>query len=143
MKDSVSAWLRAAEEDLSVIGSLLHSKLATVAASFHAQQCVEKSLKAVLEEYSKRVPKIHDLDILFSEVKKYFDIEFDKFIINKLNMLYIESRYPGAFGFLPNGKPSSEDVEEFYAFATSIYDTVRDHLTTKSKPKIFTSVATD
>jgi HEPN domain-containing protein len=135
MKRSVSAWLLAAEEDLSVIGALLHSNLATGAASFHAQQCVEKSLKAVLEEYSKRVPKIHDLDKLFSEVKNYIDIESDRLIIDKLNMLYIESRYPGAFGFLPNGKPTSENVEEFYTFAKSIYDAVRNHLTTRNTPK--------
>jgi HEPN domain-containing protein len=133
MKSSVSAWLMAAEEDLSVIESLLHSKLATGAACFHAQQCVEKSLKAVLEEYAKRVPKIHDLDKLLSEVKQYVDIESDKLTIDKLNMLYIESRYPGAFGFLPTGKPTSEDVEKFYAFAENIYDTVRNHLTTHSK----------
>jgi hypothetical protein len=43
MKSSVSAWLSAAEEDLSVIGSLLQSNLATGAASFHAQQCGEDS----------------------------------------------------------------------------------------------------
>ena len=129
MKASVSAWLRAAEEDLSVIVSLLHSNLATGAACFHAQQCVEKSLKAVLEEYSKKVPKIHDLDKLLSEAKQYVDIVCDKLMIDKLNMLYIESRYPGAFGFLPNGKPTSEDVERFYAFAQSVYDTITNHLT--------------
>lgn len=114
--------------NLCCIASLL-----TGAASFHAQQCVEKCLKAVLEEYTKRVPKIHDLDKLFSEVKNYVDIESDKVVINKLNMLYIESRYPGAFGFLPNGKPTSENVEEFYAFAKNIYDIVRNHLTTLNK----------
>lgn len=130
MKASVSAWLRAAEEDLSVIVSLLHSNLATGAACFHAQQCVEKSLKAVLEEYSKKVPKIHDLDKLLSEVKQHVDIVCDKLMIDKLNMLYIESRYPGAFGFLPDGKPTSEDVEKFYAFAKSVYDTITNYLTT-------------
>ncbi|MBF0413437.1 MAG: HEPN domain-containing protein [Desulfamplus sp.] len=53
MKPSVSAWLEASEEDLSVVKALLQSKLATGAASFHAQQCVEKSLKALLEEHTK------------------------------------------------------------------------------------------
>jgi HEPN domain-containing protein len=96
---------------------------------------VEKTLKAVLEKYAKRVPKIHDLDKLLSEVKNYIDIESDKSVINKLNMLYIESRYPGALGFLPDGKPTSENVEEFYAFAKNIYDTVRNHLTTLDKPE--------
>lgn len=132
MKQAVSAWLQASEEDLFVVEALLKSRLATGAASFHAQQCVEKSLKAVLEEYTKRVPKIHDLDKLFFEVKDYVDIEYDDLIVNKLNTLYIESRYPGAFGFLPDGKPSLEDVDKFYHFAKSIYDTIKNHLSRSS-----------
>ena len=73
MKKSSSAWLSACEEDLLAVASLLESGLATGAASFHAQQCVEKSLKAVLEEYAGAVPKIHDLDRLFTEARKYID----------------------------------------------------------------------
>ncbi|QTA80226.1 HEPN domain-containing protein [Desulfonema limicola] len=128
MKHSVLAWLQACEEDLSAAESLLQSKVAAGAASFHAQQCVEKCLKAVLEQYTKTVPKIHDLDKLFYEAQKYINIETDEIIVNKLNMLYIKSRYPGAFGFLPDGKPSMEEVESFYNFANNIYDMVKIHL---------------
>ncbi|MCI5137803.1 MAG: HEPN domain-containing protein [Candidatus Electrothrix sp. AX5] len=128
MKLSVSAWLQACEEDLCAAESLLHSGVATGAASFHAQQCVEKALKAVLEKYAGTVPRIHDLDRLFAESTKYIDLEQDEIVINKLNMLYIESRYPGAFGFLPEGRPTSEQVKQFYDFAKNIYDTVRYHL---------------
>ncbi len=128
MKKSVISWIQACEEDLTAVEALLKSKLATGAASFHAQQCVEKSLKAVLEEYSNKVPKIHDLDKLFYEANKYINIEVDALIVNKLNMLYIESRYPGAFGFLPEGKPSLEDVKQFYDFAKHIYQTVKKYL---------------
>ena len=124
MKPAVSAWLEACKEDLSAVESLLQSRMATGAASFHAQQCVEKSLKAVLEEYRGRVPRVHDLDRLFSEVGQYLDIDIDEVIVNKLNMLYIESRYPGAFGFLPDGKPTLEEVKEFHAFAKHVHDEV-------------------
>lgn len=75
MKLSVSAWLQACEEDLCAAESLLHSGVATGAASFHAQQCVEKALKAVLEKYAETVPRIHDLDRLFAEATKYIDLE--------------------------------------------------------------------
>lgn len=128
MKPSALAWLSACEEDLLAVASLLESGLATGAASFHAQQCVEKSLKAVLEEYAGAVPKIHDLDRLFIEARKYIDLEKDATVVNKLNTLYIESRYPGAFGFLPYGRPTTNDVKNFYAFAENIYNTVRNHL---------------
>jgi len=140
MKPSVLAWLQACEEDLSVVESLLQSRLATGAASFHAQQCVEKSLKAVLEKYTKTVPKIHDLDKLFAEVKNYIDIKSYETIVNKLNMLYIESRYPGAFGFLPDGKPALEDVEKFYAFAKNVYDMVESHLNAQDKKEKSSSI---
>jgi HEPN domain-containing protein len=85
-------------------------------------------LKAVLEEYAGAVPKIHDLDRLFIEARKYIDLDKDAAVVNKLNTLYIESRYPGAFGFLPYGKPTSADVKSFHAFAETIYNTVRNHL---------------
>jgi HEPN domain-containing protein len=128
MKPSASAWLAACEEDLLVVESLLQSGLATGAASFHAQQCVEKALKAVLEEYAGAVPKIHDLDRLFAESRKYLDLECDEPVVNKLNMLYIESRYPGAFGFLPSGRPTLDDVSTFHAFAEQTYNAVKNHL---------------
>ncbi|MCI5134690.1 MAG: HEPN domain-containing protein [Candidatus Electrothrix sp. AW2] len=130
MKRSVSAWLQACEEDLHAVESLLQSGVATGAASFHAQQCVEKALKAILEEYAGTVPKIHDLDRLFAASTEYIDLEQDEVVINKLNMLYIESRYPGAFGFLPDGRPTSEQGRQFYDFAKNIYDSVRNHLKT-------------
>ena len=113
MKSSAAAWLAACEEDLLVVSSLLDSGLATGAASFHAQQCVEKALKAMIEEYAGTVPRIHDLDRLFAEAKKYIDLERNEPIVNKLNMLYIESRYPGAFGFLPSGRPTSGRYGKF------------------------------
>ena len=129
MKSSTAAWLAACKEDLLVVTSLLESGLATGAASFHAQQCVEKALKAVLEEFAGTVPRIHDLDRLFAEAHKYLEMKRDESVINKLNMLYIESRYPGAFGFLPSGLPTLDDVKNFHIFAEEIYETVTKHLT--------------
>ena len=50
--------------------------------------------------------------------------EFDSDMLYTLDGLYIESRYPGEFGLLPNGKPSLADVRSFYDVAVSIYETV-------------------
>jgi len=41
-----------------------------------------------------------------------------------LDDLYIESRYPGYLGLLPNGKPSLEDAKEFYDFALMIFNRI-------------------
>ena len=87
MKKFAQSWIEAAEEDLLVVTYLIKSEIATGAASFHSQQCVEKCLKAVIEEYKSKVPKVHDLDKLFYETKEYIDIEIDELIVDKLNSL--------------------------------------------------------
>lgn len=43
----------------------LYDKFLTPIACFHAQQCVEKSFKAVLEKNGSDVPKTHDVVRLY------------------------------------------------------------------------------
>ena len=38
-------------------------------------------------------------------------------MLSLLNKLYIDSRYPGAFGLLPTGAPTLEEAREFADFA--------------------------
>ena len=38
-------------------------------------------------------------------------------------MKYIDSRYPGELGLLPDGKPSLEEAKGFYEFAKNIHET--------------------
>jgi hypothetical protein len=42
--------------------------------------------------------------------------------MDQLNSLYIEARYPGELGLLPNGKPGLSETEEFQPFAEDIYN---------------------
>lgn len=64
MKQATRAWVEKAEEDFAVALDLLDRPhpvyLNTVA--FHAQQCVEKYLKARLQEIEIPFPRTHDLD---------------------------------------------------------------------------------
>jgi len=46
------------------------------------------------------------------------DLEVIKKILDEL---YIDSRYPGNFGLLPNGKPTLEDADEFYTESYEVY----------------------
>ena len=131
MRYSTSGWLNSAQEDIIVIESVMHNENTTGAASFHAQQCIEKSLKAVLEENRVNIPRIHDLKRIFSLTETYFQEEYDEEIIDKLNTLYIESRYPGAFGLLPYGSPTLEDVKEFYEAAKNIVESVKRYIAVK------------
>ena len=49
--------------------------------------------------------------------------EYDD-LIQLLDTLYIESRYPGDMGLLPYGKPTLKDAKEFYDFAQKLFDDV-------------------
>jgi HEPN domain-containing protein len=48
MRKATAEWLKSAELDIDI-------DYLTPVAAFHSQQCVEKCLKAVLEEYSRKV----------------------------------------------------------------------------------------
>ena len=128
MKEAAVEWLRAAEEDLVVIESIKNMPMATGAASFHAQQSIEKSLKAIIEQTGDDVPKIHDLHTLFQKARAIISIPYEEETVDALNTLYIDSRYPGALGLLPHGRPTTEDVDGFYNLAKTVFRTVREHL---------------
>jgi len=116
-------WLKGAYSDIVVMDSIVKNDIVTHMTAFHAQQCIEKSLKSILEHEGQTVPKKHDIIMLKDAVKNYISIE-DEDILDDINDLYIDSRYPGSFGLLPNGKPTLEDTREFYEFAVDIFTEV-------------------
>jgi HEPN domain-containing protein len=63
MKASTREWVLKAEEDFAAASSLNRRRKKPLSniVCFHAQQAVEKYLKARLEEASQPVPKTHDL----------------------------------------------------------------------------------
>jgi len=125
MKKQAKDWMQYAQTDLQSIKTLLTDKNLTSVAAFHAQQCIEKSLKAILELYDKKVPRIHDLRKLITVLEEEtikFDINIDSDILDQINQVYIDARYPADFGILPEGRPSFEKVELFLIEAEKIYN---------------------
>jgi len=115
-------WLKAANDDLVLLNEIKENKHITHLVAFHSQQAVEKALKALLEYKGKEIPKIHKIQSLIDRVD--FDLnEYDD-LIQLLDNLYIDSRYPGDMGLLPYGKPTLEDAKEFYDFASIVFDRV-------------------
>ena len=96
----------------------------THTVAFHAQQCVEKCFKAVLEAKSGKVPKEHSTLKLFGLTKDLISLNIDVDILTDFDDLYINARYPGDLGLLPNGKPTIENAQEFYQVAKYVFDTV-------------------
>jgi HEPN domain-containing protein len=72
MKKTTARWVRKAEADFRVATRVsrttdpLHD-----AVCFHAQQCAEKYLKALLEELGLVVPKTHDLGDLLPALRPH------------------------------------------------------------------------
>lgn len=120
-KELALEWLKSALADLKNIEHIKNDDFLTHVVAFHSQQCIEKSFKAILEAYLNKVPKEHSTLKLYGSIKNYlhFDINLD--LLTDIDSLYIDARYPGDLGLLPNGKPTLEDSEEFYAFAKKIY----------------------
>ena len=121
MKAATSFWLQAAESDHKAITRLAGDPELTGVVAFHAQQCIEKTFKAVLEEFGEVSHKIHNLVTLYAIVTRHLPVVADEDMLDILNKLYIDSRYPGAFGWLPDGLPTQEEADEFALAARSIY----------------------
>jgi HEPN domain-containing protein len=96
--------------------------------AFHAQQAIEKSFKALLEERDGIVPRIHTLETLFARITRYTVIDTDMDLLEDLDKLYVDARYPADFGLLPNGKPTVEEATAFNELAVSIHNKIKSAL---------------
>jgi HEPN domain-containing protein len=128
MKQITKDWLETANLDLEAISHIIQNDRLSGHVAFYAQQAIEKSLKAIIEETGERVPKIHSLSKLFELCATFISVPIEEDIIIALDSLYIESRYPGEFGLLPEGKPNQKQVKAFYDFAQNIFEAVKSHL---------------
>lgn len=79
-------------------------------------------MKAVLEEKENHVPKIHNIITLKGKIENYINLNIDQEILDQINELYIDSRYPADLGLLPDGKPSKETAFKFYELARQIHE---------------------
>ena len=125
MKKQVTQWLKYAEIDLLSAEKLLDDKNLTQSVAFHSHQTAEKSFKAILEDRSIRIPKSHDLEKLYGMIlKEGIKLILDEDILSQINDVYIDSRYPGDAGLIPQGMPSTEKAKEFFMAAEVIYEKV-------------------
>jgi HEPN domain-containing protein len=117
-------WLQSAQDDLDSISYLLQAEHLTNIVAFHSQQAIEKSLKALMEYHQLPFIKTHNIEKLYRYVERHVSIEINYDYLELINELYIESRYPGDMGLLPEGKPSIDDAKGFYEFALDVFNTV-------------------
>ena len=78
MKPAVVRWLEFAEIDLKAAKTLLEEGSLSSVVCFHAQQSVEKCLKALVESSGLNPPKSHDLLLLHGQVDDVIELDEDK-----------------------------------------------------------------
>ncbi|OQY54844.1 MAG: hypothetical protein B6245_20690 [Desulfobacteraceae bacterium 4572_88] len=131
MKKITREWLDRANDDLYVIEEIIDNADLTNMSAFHAQQAVEKILKAVIEEYEIAFVRTHKLEFLLEKVRGQIPFaDVDITYVRRLDEVYTQARYPSDLGLLPYGKPTTGDAVKFYAFAKNLYDTVENLLKT-------------
>ena len=97
----------------------------TQSVAFHSHQVIEKSLKAFLEDEDVKIPKTHDLEKLYGLILKAgIKLILEEDVLAQSNDVYIDSRYPGDTGLIPEGILSTEKANEFYESAKEIYEKV-------------------
>jgi HEPN domain-containing protein len=98
MNDSVREWVEKAEGDFSTAlrECRVRKNRNHDAVCFHAQQCVEKYLKAVLCQHGIAFAKTHDLAVLLKAcLPKYPLWSANRDDMERLSQYAVGSRYPG------------------------------------------------
>ena len=116
-------WIAYAEEDLGSAILLLKAKKPFFSAvCFHAQQCSEKYLKALLIFKDFDFPKTHDLVTVDSLCNQNGILTgFDKQKLADLTKHAVQTRYPGS-------QPTSEDAQESLDTAIEVRKFARTYL---------------
>jgi HEPN domain-containing protein len=96
---------------------------------YHAQQSVEKGLKAILTEKGVEFSRTHNILDLQNAVKTIgheLPIDTDDAVF--LNSVY-RVRYPAGLGLLPMGEPTEKDAEKALHIAQKMREWIRKILT--------------
>jgi len=111
------AWVERAEEDFELVRtSLRRKKPFAASACFHAQQCAEKYMKALLVSKGADFPKTHDLLLLnnFCSNAGLF-LEINPKFLNTLTDFAVRTRYPGE-------EPTLDEAKEAFGHAKVVRD---------------------
>ena len=114
-------WLKYALDDLQSAKVFLKAGIFNMVC-FHSQQAVEKLLKSFIAAHNQEIPRIHNLIRLHKICEDLHgsNLNLDEEGLIFLNDVYIDSRYPADFGFLPSGQPNKMEARKAYDYAKDI-----------------------
>ena len=126
MKEITKEWVERAEQDLLVVEKIIDTPRVLDIYIFHLQQALEKVLKGYIQEkLDIEPPKIHNLSGLM-KLSKLIPDEKNMKLLEDLNYLYLETRYPS----------SQEEVTDYFSKTGihEVYNSVKELVKwTKSK----------
>ena len=122
-----------AREDLQAARVLLEKEIYNQSC-FHAQQCIEKALKALLIYHQGHMPpRIHVIVDLLSLLPSEWFAGVKADSLEKIDNYYITTRYPDALPeILPGGLPGKDDAEEAITLAQTILEKA-EHLIERTR----------
>ena len=125
MKQTTAEWVAKAEGDFAVMERECQVTVCPNydAVCFHAQQCAEKDLKALLTFLSIDFPKIHDIGelsaLLPSDLRPPLTVEEQE----RLTDYAVEARYPGVWEPI-----TRTEAEAAVAAARRVREAIRPNL---------------
>jgi HEPN domain-containing protein len=121
----VRRWVEKAEEDLVLAehGLTMTERCPYDLICYHAQQCAEKYLKALLAWQALLVPRTHDLRFLVRQMPADLHLGMDIDHMLTLNRYSIETRYPENWDDIER-----PEAERAVALARAVRDAVRSVL---------------
>lgn len=116
-------WIEHAEDDYENAKIVIRRRKPSVYGScFHAQQCAEKYMKALLVFKGRSFPMTHDLLIINNLlISEGIFIGLPEDDVDALSRFAVATRYPGA-------KPTIEDAKEAISLARAIRKFSRAYL---------------
>ncbi len=120
-------WLTFAEDDLRMARLGLREGI-YAQVCFHAQQCAEKCLKALLAREGRLIPRTHRIDDLWEEIPEaaHEALAPIREYLAELDGYYTITRYPDALaGIRPEGLPGRAEAERALQVAERCWQTVR------------------
>ncbi|TVR08943.1 MAG: HEPN domain-containing protein [Phormidium sp. GEM2.Bin31] len=125
MRTEPENWLMFAREDLQMANLAIQNQIYNQAC-FHAQQCAEKALKALISHSGNTPPKIHRLVDLVNLLNPN-PLDTINLDVQLLDRFYLSTRYPGT---VPNSEDLAafEDAQECIRIATQVLETVSKYM---------------
>ena len=118
-ENDLDVWIDHAEDDFNAAGKLLRGKKPSIyGACFHAQQCAEKYLKAILVFREQRFPMTHDLVILNTLLQQVgVDMQISEDLLELLSSYAVRARYSGETPEMDDAKEALKIAKQVRAFS--------------------------